>query len=238
MTYKGWIVLVLGALAMLLWREPEREQAAVVFSTTAPTQTQPVVTTEIPRKLPWVLSDAGMIVETLVEYEGPFWEDGTDDPVVGVMALQVYNPGLTGIRYARIEAWQGGRCLAFEITYLPPNSRVLVLEKSRQSYAEQTLTDCCCTELDKMPWVSDPEITVAPEGMCSLRVENRDAKAVAVLLRYKTYDETEGLYLGGVTHSYQIPCLAPGERISITPYRYLAKGSRLVQTEGNREGNK
>ncbi len=235
MTYKGWIVLVLGMLALLVWRGPGKSQEAVVFTTTAPPQTQTALQTQGSKPMPWVLSQAGLIVERMVAYEGPFWEDGSDDPVVDIMALQVYNPGPSGIRHVRIEAEQGSRILAFEITWLPPNSRVLVLERSRQSYQEIALSDCRSTDLDKTPWVSDPEITVTPEGMCSLLAENRGQAPAAVLLRYKTFDEKEGLYLGGITYCLQLPTMAPGEITCVTPYRYLVGGSRLVQVEGKEE---
>ncbi len=231
MTYKGWIVLAVGVLALLVWRGPGEPQEAVVFTATTPAPT--AQQTQDPKPMPWVLAQAGLIVERMVAYEGPFWEDGSDDPVVDIVALEVYNPGATGIRYARIEAEQGGRMLTFEITWLPPNSRVLVLEKGRKGYAKTALSDCRCTDLDRTAWASDPEIAVTPEGACSLTVENRGQTAASVLLRYKTFDEKERLYLGGITYSYQLPTLAPGEKTCVTPYRYLTTGSRLIQTKGN-----
>ena len=198
---------------------------------TAPIQTEPAPSPTL--ELPCVARGSELIVEKILSYEGEFWEDGTNAYAVNIAALVVYNPAPYGIRKAEILICQGQRQLAFYISYLPPNSRVLVQERCRNAYAPGDLTQCRCTLLETLPW-QDGALTVEDAGMDALLLKNEtEAPLASVTLHYRLYSEEFGLYLGGISHQITASPLLPGESLRLQPAHYTKNRSRvtLVETE-------
>ena len=229
--YKLLILLIpLILAAILAARKPPAEDLS--FSpTTVPVQTEPTPAPAL--EFPCVARGSELIVEKLLSYEGEFWEDGTNDYAVNIAALVVYNPAPFGIRKAELLIRQGQRQLAFYISYLPPNSRVLVQERCRNAYVPGDLTQCRCTLLEKMPW-QDGALAVESSGTDALLLKNEtDRPFPSVTLHYRQYSEEFGLYLGGISHRITAAPLLPGESLILRPRHYRHNGSRfiLVETE-------
>ena len=237
---KLWILLIPALIlaGLSVSGQTGDRQTDVQFLPTA-SAVPPVPTSTAPPalELPYVIGEAGLIVERMVCYEGDFWEDGNDMPAVDTMALVVYNPGTSGIRRAQIVAMQGNRQLCFEITFLPPGSRVLVLERFRKPYSREPLTRCRCEAVEKMAWEEPASVRVTPVGACRLLVENTGSDLQAVTIRYKRYDRESEMFLGGITYQLTLEPLLSGGQMEISPMRYTESGSRivLVETQTNEE---
>lgn len=228
MGFGRWFPVIVGGLLCLfiLRGGTGEEQAPVLFS---PPETEALAVTAAPTvlELPCVARGSRLIVEKLVCYEGDFWEDGSDRYVVDVMALVVYNPGSTMIRCAEITVWQGQRRLQFAIACLPPNSRVLVLERSGINYSAAPLTECRCDLLTVLEPASG--LTTASAGPVTVRLHNAtDQSFQDIVLCCKRYDADSGLYLGGITYITPAGPLAPGEIKQLAPARYVEGRSRIV----------
>ena len=237
---KLWILLIpVLILAGLRVRGQTGDRQTIVqfLPTASAATTVPASTVPPALELPYVIGEAGLIVERMVCYEGDFWEDGNDMPAVDAMALVVYNPGTSGIRRAQIVAMQGNRQLCFEITFLPPGSRVLVLERFRKPYSREPLTRCRCETVEKMAWEEPASVRVTPVGACRLLVENTGSDLQAVTIRYKRYDRESEMFLGGITYQLTLEPLLSGGQMEVSPQRYTESGSRivLVETQTNKE---
>ena len=223
-----WFLLVLGSilcLGFIRWGSSE-EQPAVQF---LPTETDASAVTAAPPsiELPCVARGSRLIIEKLVSFEGDFWEDGSDRYVVDVMALVVYNPGNAMIRSAEISVQQGQRQLRFAISCLPPNSRVLVLERSGIPFSAEPLNACRCDLLTVIE--PTPHLTTEPAGPVSVQLRNEsDTSYQQIILCCKRYDADPGLYLGGITYITPAGPLAPGETTAPTAARYVEGCSRIV----------
>lgn len=229
---KQWIFLAAAALLALGGFSGSGDpsgQAPPDFS--EPTAAVTVMATQPAQavEFPFVLRNTELIVEHLGQYEGPYLEADGEEQVAGVAALMVYNPGNKSIQSAGITLTQGTDTLRFEITYLPPRSRVLVLEKDRQRYSGQAVTDCRCTSLSREAFDRSEDRIAVTEVAGQLTVENltRD-ELTAVTLYYKQYAPEGNFFLGGITCRYVLGSLSPGEVRTVIPYRYAPGYSQVV----------
>lgn len=224
---KWWIVVGL-VVAVICWDSAEVTKAAPT-EWLPPFQTQttaPSVKKEL--EFPIVVRGSELIAEHAVRYEGPFLENEVQEPVSDVMALMVYNPGSAFIGNTLLCLQQGERVLLFEISMLPPGSRVLVLEKNGQLYSEEVFSRCECLSLELVSDMGGQDITVR-ETNGTLVIENRsDRNVKGVTLCYKQFDYNEGFYIGGYTNSASIGDLFPGETREVVPYRYVSGYSKVV----------
>ena len=226
------LLFLLIPLILLAIFAPEKTLPAEDLQFSPPaTSAQTVPITQPALELPCVARGSELIVEKIVSYEGEFWEDGTNAYAVNIMALVVYNPASFGIRKAEIVLLQGQRQLTFHISYLPPDSRVLVQERCRNAYVPGDLTQCRCTFLEKMDWQTAP-LSLESTGTGTLRLKNEaDTPFSSVTLHYKQYDKISGLYLGGISHQLTASPLAPGESLHLSPAHYTENRSRVVLIE-------
>lgn len=224
---KWWIVLGL-VVAAICWDSAKVTKAA---PTEPPLSLQTQTTAPSVKKeleFPIVVKGSELIAEHAVRYEGPFLEDTKQEPVSDVLALMVYNPGGKFVDNALLCLQQGERVLLFEITMLPPGSRVLVLEKNAQPYTEDGFSRCMCLSLELMPEGERKDITVKEENG-ALVIENLSDKEINnVTLFYKQFDHKEGFYLGGYTNRTNIGEVLPGKSREIMPYRYVLGYSKVV----------
>ena len=231
MGWKCWVGLSALLAATFGWilRGPASGEEVLRFYEAAPSDAIWTTQGEEALEFPYVLRSAGLIVQHIAQYEGPFLEDGSQEPVADVAAVMISNPKKQGIRSAEISLWQGGEILEFSLTYLPPGGKVLVLEKNRKRYSQEPITQCVCTALQLGDFYKEKgEITVV-EQKDTLVVENRTQRHIEkAVLYYKEYMESGNYYLGGRTRTTVVEDLQPGERRQILPYGYAPGYSRVV----------
>lgn len=227
---KWWIAAGL-VVAATLWNSadtPAKEESLPVFSPPVQTQTTHASDARDALEFPFVIRGTELIAQCMAQYEGPFLEDEAQEPVSGVMALMVYNPGSRYVQNVRIVLQQGENMLFFEISMLPPGSRVLVLEKNKSPYSEELLDFCHCLTLHTEENMGEQGIVVT-EYDGKLFLENQTGQPVSnVTLYYKQYSDADGFYLGGYTCSKNIGFLAPEQRMEVELYRYVTGYSRIV----------
>ncbi len=234
------LVFLLGIGAGSRLSVPEISQGSDLpqFTATSPEEsTQPSqAPTVLPmdkqegKTLPCSLKYTALVAQSLVNYEGPYWEDGTGEDVFGVAALLLENTGTIGIEYARVSVWQGSRELSFDATFIPPRSTVLILEENRQSYTSDPVTDCRCKTV--VPGHFDMQkrnVALEPAGLAGLQVTNISEESIDCLwIYYKHYEPDSDLCMGGLTYSITVRDLAPGQTVTLYPYRYAGRGSQVV----------
>ena len=230
---KLWVVLAIAigiALTVSTGQRQERESLASFspgIEQIAPTWQE---TIRLQRNsLPCVL-DSGLVAEKLMEYEGPFVEDTTNEPVSGVAALMLYNSGSRDISFGMVAVDQGEQVLHFFITWLPAGERALVLEHERTAYSKASVTGC---RSEGLRWENfytvDGAIDVSQSTHRELTAINCCTRTVnGIRLRYKMYQEEGDYYLGGITYSAYVGMLLPGESRAVSPAYHTAGSVKVV----------
>ena len=232
MIWGKWLLLLMLAGA-LLWtaagQARDRQEVLQVFQpATEPAQTQSAPEKSL--EFPVVVRSTGLIVQNLVNYEGVLLESDSEEPAGEIMALMVYNSTDQMILSAELQLQQQERELRFLITWLPPHSRLLVVEQRGQAYENTPVTRCSCLAL-KTREQGKPSVEVL-EVPAGLSVKNLgETTARQVLVHYKQYIPQGDFYLGGITKTAEILGLQAGESRDLLPPGYAPGYSRVVAVE-------
>ena len=198
------------------------QQAAAQLQKAEPqTRTKPVA-------FPYGVKHTNLVVVEQALYDGPFLEDGSTQEVACAMALVVRNAGIRQIARGHVVLAGSSGCWIFEVFDLPPGESALVLERSGKTGIGEGVFFCVGWEelADTEP---TPGIRIQEVGMGTLRVTNlTDDRQEGIQIRFKTYDEESGMYLGGITYEANVDYLDPGDTVEVTPYYYVSGRSRIV----------
>lgn len=178
---------------------------------------------------PCVVEGTELVALSLISYEGPFLEDGGDSEVVDVAALLLRNSTGKHIRDALIKVKQGEKTLMFELSHLPVNGEILVIEKNRQPFSGDTISGCegVARSVDHNGW--NDRFLFTPSGQRGLVVKNlTEQKLEDVVVYYKTYYAPAGFCVGGITYSVRIGTVSQNEDVQLLPYPFVAEGSAVV----------
>lgn len=179
-------------------------------------------------QLPCAVVDAQMQAKTMVWYEGPFREDGSDHEVAGVAALAVTNTGDTMIAKGAVIMEYENKRMVFEVYGLPAGETALVIEKDEAPYYGGQYTACYGWESREYP-ENMGHVSVLEAGGAKLLVVNRtDGRVPLVRIRFKSYDAESDMYIGGICYETVVKDLMPGERREISPYHFLCGSSKIV----------
>lgn len=228
---KRWIVVLLAVTVVFLGIRGEGKEAThTVPSFSSPETTVPVTSeSKETVEFPYVLRGTGLIAEHLAQYEGEFLENDSREPVSGVAALMVYNPGSHGVYQVTVQLLQGDAILTFEIACLPPHSRVLVLEKDAIPYSRQSVQSCLCLSFSRENFGVQGEKVSLREENGSLILKNISGKTLpAVVVIYKQYAPQGKFYLGGAVDRCEIGVLEPEESVAVMPYGYAPGYSHVL----------
>lgn len=227
-----WLLLCLLA-GTLLWtatdRARDRREVLQVFQpATASSQTQTAQQESL--EFPVVVRSTGLIIQNIVNYEGVLLESDSHEPAADMMALMVYNSTDKMILSAELLLQQQERELRFLITWLPPHSKLLVVEQQGQAYQNAPVSGCSCLFLDTR---EQGEINVEVlEQSAGLLVKNLgEMTARQVLIHYKQYIPQGDFYLGGITKTAELVDLQAGESRDLFPPGYAPGYSRVVAVE-------
>lgn len=218
-------LLGIGKEVMSRQLPPSAEQDVTAASAAPQVQSTHPTLVGMPRSIP----GTPLVVHALGEYEGPFLEDGTDAEMVGACAI-LENTSSSFIARAEVVLIQGGQELIFEATYLPPKSKILVIEKNESYFKPQTVDSCRCDLLTYLETPAyDDRVYVSGDGECSMIITNLTQEPIEqVQIFYKQYAPEGETYLGGITYCANVTDLPPGESKRITPYHFLVERGRIV----------
>ncbi len=231
----GWGIS-LAAVLSVVWFFFGREAAVISATADAGPQFYPAATQAAAAVLDATVETTGktsntsVVAHRLISYDGPFLEDGSQEELVGVAALELRNTGDTVAEYVQAVVQQGQRQLHFEATFIPPGATVLALEADRTPYTADPVTDFRCPAIVGMePQSWERSVRVETQGQCGLTVTNLTQEPIrCVRIFYKQYYEAEDMYLGGVTYCLVVTQLLPGQSRSLSPYHFATRYSRVV----------
>lgn len=231
---KRWIAVGLMILmASMCLQKVDAEGKTMMPLFSCPDTAQPIFTRqETALEFPFVLRGTELIVQQLAAYDGSFLESGGEEPVAGVAALMIYNPTAQGVAALEVGLVQGEETLHFALTYLPPKSRILVLEKEGKSFSQQPVTACRCTQIVVQDFgLQQNHISVA-EKNGKLQITNLTTETLfQVVVYHKQYYREGEFYLGGITYQTVVEELSPGESREILPEFYSAGYCRAVAAQ-------
>lgn len=220
-----------GILAFL-WMEScllgcNTQEATPVFTATQSTAANLHAASGL--AFPYTMSDHSLVAEGLLSYEGQYWEDGSGDEVRGVAALMLFNPTNRFIPFGAFAVEQGGKQLYFFVYQLPPMSRCLILEKNRQAYSSQPVSQ---VKTLSVRWdyqeMSREQIDYLGFGP-QLTLINRDTRQQKhVIVYYKRYEKKEDYYLGGVAYTAHFFSMETQEHRTVSPPHYDAGHAKIV----------
>ena len=179
-------------------------------------------------KFPLHLNNSSLQIIRLVSYDGPYTEDGTDEEVIGVAALEIHNASELFLKNCSVELQMNGHHYKFIVYALPPFSKVLVLENERKPYVNSEMISYSADLEFEKKSSTDYLITDIRDKRI-LAVENcSDEVLEKVEIWYKTFDKQSQMYIGGIAYSIYIEQLLPGQHSEYEPFHLAAGYSKIV----------
>ncbi len=154
-----------------------------------------------------------VIIEDCYLYSGEYPEDGSFDACENVVALKVKNNSATDVQLMRISVTTNSKVMEFELTSLLAGATVIVLEKSKQTMAEneKILSIECVNRADFAENVTLMEDTFLVQGnLATINIKSLSKTEIKsdIYVYYKKKD-ADGNYFGGVTFRTKAEGLKP-----------------------------
>ena len=179
---------------------------------------------------PYAIPNTNLVVQKFSEYDGVYFEDGSDVEVKDVSAMLVTNAGDKEIEYAEITVKNGTQQMMFKVSTLPAGKTVVVQESNQAAYQDLKDTNfhAECVEVDALE-MSEGKIKVEETRDGGLIVTNLTDKDIpCVRLFYKFYMEEEDIFVGGITYVSKVTGLAAKSSQEVTPKHYAVGSSKIM----------
>ena len=185
--------------------------------------------TSAQEKQPWgTLSDEDykITVRTLAAgYDGAFLEDGSDEIVKNVLALQFVNNSDKDLQYAEYVFSVGGKPISFKVSDLPAGQSCVVLESGRHQYDKTEVLDLVSrvvAPVDLLHADGENKVLIiknAEDNTLTL-MNTTDAELPVVRVYYKYYYQEENTFVGGITYTATAEKIPAGGSVTIAPDHY------------------
>ncbi len=202
--------------------------------TPTPTEsTAPTVKVELDDQSQPMDLGRGLRVVSVGKYAGIYLEDGSNEPVSGLMMVVLRNDSTQDLQLARFSMTFGDKTAEFEASNLPTGESLVVLEKNRLAYTD---APCDGASLDNVAFFAEDmslcedqvEIT-GKQG--NLSVKNLSDKPLGEVYVYYKYTAPECLY-GGITYRAKFDAgLEPGAMASVMSGHYNPNNTRIVHVQ-------
>lgn len=175
-------------------------------------------------------AEYGLEIKGISKYAGLFVEDGTDETVSNVCAVTVRNSAEKTVQYAHLTLTIGEGTYEFDVTTLPPNAEVQLLELSRQPMPESTdgytalVTMYAAFDAEPGMNADALEITTQDTAITIKNITDQDVGQIYVYYKV-AYGE---LYLGGITYRVGVGSLAAGESTTCYAGHYSTEYCKLM----------
>ena len=183
-----------------------------------------------PVEFPYDVPGTGITVQNISSYSGIYVEDGSDQEISNVSAMQMYNSGSSAVEYVSVSVKCNGEQLEFEASDIPAGASVMVQEKNKKAYQSGTYTECVGTaaKVDGFG-MSEDKVQVTPNDDNAFTVTNLTEETIpCVRIFYKLYMEDKGIYVGGITYNVKVTELKAGTSQTVSPSHYAQGYSRLM----------
>lgn len=184
---------------------------------------------------PWSTMTDGdyqIAIRRLNAYSGPFFEDGSDEEVSNVLALQFRNDGQQAVQYAEYVFDINGEEVAFKLSNLPAGQRCVVLAANRHAFNANDvlkLKSRLVAQVEYLP-TADDQLLLVNNGDDTVTIMNlTDHEIPLARAFYKTYYADQDTFIGGITYTIEIQSIpAGGSSGAVAPSHFSAEMSRFV----------
>lgn len=184
---------------------------------------------------PWSTMTDGdyqIAIRRLNAYDGPFLEDGSDETVSNVLALQFRNDGEQDVQYAEYVFDVNGEEVAFKLSNLPAGQRCVVLAANKHAFNANEvlkLKSRLVAQVDYLP-TADDQLLLVNNGDDTITIMNMtDHEIPLARVFYKTYYAEQESFIGGITYSVELKNIpAGGSSGAVAPSHFSADYSRFV----------
>lgn len=173
----------------------------------------------------------GIELKSISSYDGPFFEDGSDESVSGVMQATVSNNGESDIEFAYLRVTdKEGNVYSFRISCLLSGETMKVLEENRAEYKSGMRIESAVAEsVAEFISVPDlhPDIFALLVNGNTVTVINDDEVAHSnICVSYKNYDGDTAV--GGITYRITVPYLEAGKSAEVSTAHFADSTSRCI----------
>lgn len=166
-------------------------------------------------------------------YSGPFVEDGSDEKVKDVLALQFTNKGEQDIQYAEYVFSIGKKAVSFKLSDLPAGQSCVVLETTQHKYKEKDkleMVSRVVALVDEIPFARDQILTVDNSDDTITIMNLTDKEIPVARVFYKSFDNENNLFVGGITYNAKAEKIPAGGGITVAPSHFKSGESVVVGT--------
>ena len=187
-------------------------------------------------KTPWTSledKDYGVTIKTLAAgYDGAFLEDGSDEQVKNVLALQFVNTSDKDIQYAEYAFAVNGVPISFKVSDLPAGQSCVVLEASRHQRDTKEVLELVSrvvAPVDMLPG-SDKVLPVINDDNTITLMNTTSEELPVVRVFYKYFYEEENTFVGGITYTATAEKIPAGGSVTISPSHFESNASLIMGT--------
>lgn len=183
-----------------------------------------------------ILMGEGIELQTLSDYTGPYVEDGSNEPISGVLAARFVNKTDRDLEYAVICLNIDGESYLFSLSAIPAGASVVALETEKKAVPEK-ITDIQA-ELHYQVFYTR-EMDLAADKLAisgetgSLRIKNISDSTIENTI-YVCYKNVSGdAYLGGIAYRAKIAGgMAPGAEQKISAAHFDSNSKIIFVSYG------
>lgn len=178
------------------------------------------------------VTDANIVIQRVKGYSGIFIEDGSDKEVKNVAAIQVKNTSNKPLEFAQIQLYNGSKKLVFDVSTLPANSSVVVMEKNKKSFDSSkgvTYGGTTAGYVDKFEKSSSIKYKKVENN--GIEVTNTSKKTIPCVRIFYKYKSEDGYYVGGITYTAKVEDLKSGASQTIYPSHFDSKGGEIMMVK-------
>lgn len=172
----------------------------------------------------------GLSVVSAGAYAGLFVEDGTDETVSDVFALQLTNTSETDVQYAHLTLTRGDEVYDFDFSTLPVGKTLQVLEQNRKTLPEDLsgfTPELTLFAAFETPMSLHDDVIQLDPADGAITVTNTGEAAVSQLyVYYKTVQND--LLMGGITYRASLGDVAPGETKTAAAAHFTTADSQVL----------
>lgn len=199
------------------------------------TATQPTTVMDIPQSDNTQTAFLGnyLYITDIGKYTGVYMEDGTDEFVSNVMMIILKNESETALQLARINLQFSDFTANFEVTNLPAGESVVLLEKNRHEYVEESYIRATAENVlffsESMSLREDQVKLSGVNG--AITVENLTDQVMGEIYIYYKNSATD-LYYGGITYRAKVEAgLKPGKSTTVMTNHYYPEACTIIDVQ-------
>lgn len=226
------VIVVLLLAAALAQPTTEKEGTAAELSETVEAQDPQTGAPEEEQQV--IALNEALVIREVGNYTGIYMEDGTDDPITGILKIVVTNVSEVPVQYAKITMDVEGETAAFAVTALPAGESAVLLEQNRMAYSDDVDYMNCAAKCENLA-LFDKELSLHEDKLKiqtldgALNITNVSGADITdtIILCYKSYQND--MYYGGIAYRIKLEGgLKAGELRQIMVEHFREPGSRMV----------